>query len=146
MDKTDKNATGTPRTDPNTGLPARPDTSYDTIRPDRSDIPGFAETLMPGQGKTPPPTAPPPRPDPVAVKIIDAPRDHESAQRELQALDAMKNYRHLHLLSVQAFYSLEDKLVIISELADDTLHDRLQECRRQNMVGIPLPELLMYMR
>ncbi|MFL5340002.1 MAG: protein kinase domain-containing protein [Gemmataceae bacterium] len=204
MDQTDKNAPA-PKTDPNTGMPAQPPTSYDTIRPDKSSTPGFAETLSPGQVPAPPSNgepgfaetraAPPGSPAaaqaptgspfqmemasppikavtdrevcgyklgrmlgrggfgkvyladapggvPVAVKIVEAPRENEAAQRELQALDAIKTLRHLHLLSVHAFHSLPDQLVIVTELAECSLRDRLAECRKENKVGLPVPELV----
>jgi serine/threonine protein kinase len=38
----------------------------------------------------------------VAVKIISRPLNHETSQRELQALELIKRLRHLYLLSTQA--------------------------------------------
>src|SRR5437763_7977151 len=53
MEKTQDVETDAPRTDPNTGMPEKPPTSYDTIRPDHSKLPGFAETVTPGQIQAP---------------------------------------------------------------------------------------------
>jgi serine/threonine protein kinase len=82
----------------------------------------------------------------VAVKIIHRPLDHEEAQRELQALELIKGLRHNFLLQTQAYWSLEDRLLIVMDLADGSLRDRLGECRRTGKTGIPLDELLTYFR
>jgi hypothetical protein len=82
----------------------------------------------------------------VAVKIIHRPLDHQEAQRELQALELIKGLRHNFLLQTQAYWSLEDRLLIVMDLADGSLRDRLEECQRQGQTGIPLDELLIYFR
>jgi hypothetical protein len=82
----------------------------------------------------------------VAIKIIFRPLDHEEAQRELQSLELVKQLRHPFLLQTQAFYQHEDKLRIVMELADGSLRDRLKECRKDGLTGIPLAELLTYFR
>jgi serine/threonine protein kinase len=82
----------------------------------------------------------------VAIKIIFRPLDHQEAQRELQALELIKRLRHPFLLQTQAFWSLEDRLLIVMELADGSLRDRLKECREAGQTGIPADELLTYFR
>jgi serine/threonine protein kinase len=82
----------------------------------------------------------------VAVKIIHRPLDHQEAQRELQALELIKGLRHNFLLQTQDYWSLEDRLLIVMDLADGSLRDRLEECRRQGHPGIPPDELLTYFR
>src|SRR5579859_5598497 len=54
----------------------------------------------------------------VAVKRIIRPLKHRAARRELQALEAIKGLRHPFLLQTQMFYALEDRLLIVTELAD----------------------------
>lgn len=81
-----------------------------------------------------------------AVKIITRPLDHQEAQRELQSLELIKGLRHPFLLQTQAYASLEDRLMIVMELADGSLQDRLKQCRQQGLPGIPLPELLTIFR
>lgn len=83
---------------------------------------------------------------PAAVKIVFRPLDDQEAQRELQALELIKRLRHPFLLLTQAFYSQEDRLRIVMELADGSLRDRLKECRQAGLSGIPLAELLTYFR
>jgi hypothetical protein len=80
----------------------------------------------------------------VAVKIIFRPLDHDDAQRELHALELIKRLRHPFLLQTQAYWSLEDRLVIAMELADRSLRDLLKECRQRGDAGIPPAELLSY--
>jgi serine/threonine protein kinase len=82
----------------------------------------------------------------VAVKIIHRSLDHQEAQRELEALELIKGLRHNYLLQTQAYWSLEDRLLIVMDLADGSLRDRLKECRRQGKTGIPQAELLTYFR
>jgi serine/threonine protein kinase len=82
----------------------------------------------------------------VAIKIIPRTLKKEEAQRELEALELIKKLRHQNLLSLQAYFSLEDKLVIVLELADGDLGGRLKECLATGQPGIPPTELLRYMR
>src|SRR5437899_8631406 len=53
----------------------------------------------------------------VAVKIIRRAVKQEEARREEEALRLIKQLRHQNLLSLQAFFSLEDQLLIVAELA-----------------------------
>ncbi|MCI0456989.1 MAG: bifunctional serine/threonine-protein kinase/formylglycine-generating enzyme family protein [Gemmataceae bacterium] len=83
---------------------------------------------------------------PVAIKVIYRPLDHDEAQRELQALELIKRLSHTFLMQTQAYWSEQDRLVIVMELADCSLRDRLKECRRDGLTGIPPTELLTYFR
>jgi Protein kinase domain/Sulfatase-modifying factor enzyme 1 len=80
----------------------------------------------------------------VAVKRIFRPLDDESSQRELQSLQLIRELRHPYLLQTQAFWSLEDRLVIVMELADDSLADWNQQVRTATGEGVPVAELLAY--
>jgi hypothetical protein len=82
----------------------------------------------------------------VAVKRIFRPLDDESSQRELQSLQLIRELRHPYLLQTQAFWSLEDRLVIVMELADDSLADWHQEVRKASGEGVPAAELIAYFR
>ncbi len=58
----------------------------------------------------------------VAVKIIRRRSGgHTMANREQEALELIKKLRHPYLLQTQAYWSLDDALVIVMELADRTL-------------------------
>ncbi len=80
----------------------------------------------------------------VAVKRIFRPLDDESSQRELQSLQLIRELRHPYLLQTQAFWSLEDRLVIVMELADDSLADWNEAVRKAGGEGVPAAELIAY--
>jgi serine/threonine protein kinase len=85
-----------------------------------------------------------------AIKIIhgslsNGGRDEAHVIQELKALQRVKTIRHPFVLSLERFDIVDGRLIIVSELADGTLFDRLQECRRQGQPGIPRDELLRYM-
>jgi serine/threonine protein kinase len=67
------------------------------------------------------------------------------AQQELQALQRVKAIRHPFILSMDRVEVVGDDLVIVMELADKSLNDRLKECQGQGMAGIPREELLAYL-
>ncbi|MBI1915410.1 MAG: protein kinase [Planctomycetes bacterium] len=81
-----------------------------------------------------------------AIKVISGARDDERVQRELKALQVIKQLHHPFLLVTQAYWLLEERLVIAMELADGSLEDRLDECRAAGLPGIPLEELIRYFR
>ncbi len=82
----------------------------------------------------------------IAIKIIHRSLQREMAQRELQALEIIKEIRHPFLLQTHAYWSLDDYLLIAMDLADRTLLDRQKQCREQGLPGIPVPELLRIFR
>jgi serine/threonine protein kinase len=81
----------------------------------------------------------------VAIKIINRPLEHAEAKREMEALELIKALRHPFLLQTQAFWCLEDQIIIVMELADGNLRDRAEECRRAGQACIPLLELISYL-
>jgi serine/threonine protein kinase len=83
---------------------------------------------------------------PVAIKIITRPADHEERQREERALDVVKSLTHHFLIRIHAFFAERDQLFIVMDLADGSLRERLKECRKQGVAGIPPPELIGYFR
>ncbi len=69
----------------------------------------------------------------VAIKIIfGSVTQQEAAQRELQALELMRRLRYAYLLSMHAYWQMEDRLVIAMELADGSLRDW---ARKRQQVG-----------
>jgi serine/threonine protein kinase len=81
---------------------------------------------------------------PAALKIIRRTLDSEEAKRELRSLEVIKRLSHPHLLKTQAAWALQHRLIILMELADCTLRDRLHECKATGAAGIPVAELLRY--
>lgn len=82
----------------------------------------------------------------VALKIIFGSVADKEGQRELQALDLIKRLRHPFLLPIHGYWQQEDRLLIAMELADGSLRDRAEECRKAGEPGIPAEELVRYFR
>jgi formylglycine-generating enzyme required for sulfatase activity len=80
----------------------------------------------------------------VAVKRIMRPLSDEMSQRELRSLELIRRLRHAFLLQTHAYWSLQDRLIIVMELADDSLEDWLKECKAAGLPGIPPAELIAY--
>ncbi|HEY7328291.1 MAG TPA: serine/threonine-protein kinase, partial [Gemmataceae bacterium] len=83
---------------------------------------------------------------PVAVKRILHPLSDEMCKRELRALELLSQLRHPTLLSIHTFWQRQDRLIIVMELADDSLADRLKGCQIAGQDGIPPDELIAYFR
>lgn len=81
-----------------------------------------------------------------AVKIVYGFHTEERAARELKALERVKQVHHPFLLSIERIDVADGKLIIVSELADQSLKDRYDECRKQGRPGIPRDELQTYMQ
>lgn len=80
----------------------------------------------------------------VAIKIIFRARDQQESNREQQSLELMKRLRHQFLVAMHTFWSMDDRLMIVLELADKSLRQRHKECRKGGLKGIPIQELLTY--
>jgi serine/threonine protein kinase len=82
----------------------------------------------------------------VAVKMIHRPLSDLSSQRELKALELIRSLRHTYLLQTHCYWSLKDRLVIVMELADDSLHDWLRQCQKAGLPGVPTAELVTFFK
>jgi molecular chaperone DnaK len=82
----------------------------------------------------------------VAVKLIHAPPIRERAEPRLRTLERLKDLQHPFLVRVHSLSWQEDALVIITDLAEGNLRDRLETCRAEGRSGIPKAELLSYIR
>ena len=86
---------------------------------------------------------------PKALKIIRSPLEQEDARREQQALERIKKLSHPFLLATHSAHLVADRLVIVMELAEGTLAERLRACQAQagsEAAGLPVAELLGYFR
>ncbi len=81
-----------------------------------------------------------------AVKIVYGYSDEKRAQSELKALDRIKGARHPFLCSLERIEIHNSRLIIISELADKSLADLVNEYSERDEQGIPRDELIGYMR
>jgi formylglycine-generating enzyme required for sulfatase activity len=80
----------------------------------------------------------------VALKFIKL--GGKGGTLEVRALEMMKSIRHANLVSLFGVWQKDDLLILAMELCDRTLHDRLKEALAQGLPGVPLTELLGYMR
>jgi formylglycine-generating enzyme required for sulfatase activity len=80
----------------------------------------------------------------VALKRVSRSLADKNTQRELSALDKIRELRHPFLLQTHSFQSYEDRLIIVMELADGSLQDRFEAARARGLPGIPVAELLNY--
>lgn len=79
-----------------------------------------------------------------AVKIVYAEGDASRAEIELRALARIKDVRHPLLLSIERIELVHGNLVIVTELADDSLKNHFAALRQQQAIGVPQDELLRY--
>src|ERR1700730_11632385 len=81
-----------------------------------------------------------------AIKIIYGHLRDARAEQELRAMNRMKEVRHPFLLSLERVEISDDQLFIVTELADNSLMDLFQACRKAGSAGVPRDELIAYVR
>ncbi|MDA1051841.1 MAG: protein kinase [Planctomycetota bacterium] len=81
-----------------------------------------------------------------AVKIVYGPLKAGRAERELKALNRIKQVQHPLLLSLERIEMVNDHLIIVMELAQGSLKERFEKCIKEGGRGIPRSELLAYLR
>jgi formylglycine-generating enzyme required for sulfatase activity len=78
----------------------------------------------------------------VALKRIIRSVDHPTSRGEIEALEAIKAISHPFLLQTQAYWVFRDHLVIVMELADGSLTERIAHHKSQGLPGVPPEELI----
>ena len=68
------------------------------------------------------------------------------ADEELRAVQHIKSIRHPFLLSIDRVEVVNGELVIVTELADQNLHELLDKYRALGRAGVPRDEILTYLR
>ncbi len=81
-----------------------------------------------------------------AVKFIFGDRGERRAEQELKSLERIKGVQHPFILTLERFDVVDDRLVIVTELADGSLEEVFKERRSQGSCGIARQLLLAYMR
>jgi serine/threonine protein kinase len=81
-----------------------------------------------------------------AIKFVFGQHDEKRASHELRALDRVRGVRHPFLLSLERIEIVNGRLLVVTELADCSLKDRFDQCRKQGLPGIPREELIRYLR
>ena len=79
-----------------------------------------------------------------ALKVVYGFHDEKHAQAELKALDRVKELRHPFLLSLERIEIYEGQLVVVTELADNSLADVFNEYIIRGEAGIPRDKLIRY--
>lgn len=77
-----------------------------------------------------------------AIKFVYGAMDQDRATRELKSLNRIKGVQHPFLLTLERFEFSEDRLVIVTELADGSLEDEFTQRRARGSCGIPREQLL----
>src|SRR2546423_11742488 len=72
--------------------------------------------------------------------------DAARAEQERSALERVKGVRHPFVLSIEQIQNVDGELVIVTELADKSLHDLFVEHQAAGLVGIPRDDLLRFIR
>jgi len=80
-----------------------------------------------------------------AIKFIFGCLGEERAACEMKALNRIKEVRHPFLLSLERIEVVDGQLVIITELAEASLKDHFEQCKKAGRPGIPREELLVYL-
>lgn len=80
-----------------------------------------------------------------AVKFVYGTTDQHQAVRELRSLERIKGVHHPFLLTLERFGVVDDRLVIVTELADGSLEEVYNRHRERGSCGIPRASLLSYL-
>ena len=80
-----------------------------------------------------------------AIKIVFGGMGDRHAVAELKSLERIKSVRHPFILTLERIDIVDDRLIIISELAESSLQDHLQQVTAAGHVGIERNELLRYL-
>ncbi len=81
-----------------------------------------------------------------AVKILYGQFDELQAEAELKSLERVRSLHHPFLLNIERIEIAAGRLVIVTELAEESLENRFAVCRNQGLPGIPYEELIGYLR
>ncbi len=81
-----------------------------------------------------------------AIKFVFGEQHEKRAINELRALDHVRSVRHPFLLSLERIEIVDGRLLVVTELADQSIKDRFDQCRREKKPGIPREELMSYLR
>ena len=81
-----------------------------------------------------------------AVKYVFGRQEETRATHEMKALERIKEVRHPFLLSLERIEVVDGRLIVVTELADGSLRDRVYACQKEGKPGIPRDELLGYLR
>jgi serine/threonine protein kinase len=81
-----------------------------------------------------------------AIKFVHGNIDEDRASNELKSLQRIRQVHHPFILSLERIEIIHGQLIIVTELAQCSLHDRFLDFRAKGFVGITRDRLLAYLR
>lgn len=81
-----------------------------------------------------------------AIKFVHGSIDEDRASNELKSLQRIRQVHHPFILSLERIEVIHGQLIIVTELAQGSLHDKFNEFREKGFAGILREKLLGYMR
>ncbi|MGB7344996.1 MAG: tubulin-like doman-containing protein [Pirellulaceae bacterium] len=81
-----------------------------------------------------------------AIKFVYGHMGEKRTEQELKSLERIKGVQHPFILGLERFESVDNQLVVVTELADGSLEDLLRQHRDRGSCGIPRDTLLSYLR
>ena len=81
-----------------------------------------------------------------AIKFVYGNINSKRASRELRSLNRIKEVRHAFLLSIERIEIVDGNLIIVTELADQSLKQQFDKHRASGQRGLPRKELLEILR
>ena len=81
-----------------------------------------------------------------AIKFVHGSIEGNRAGGELKSLQRIRQVNHPFILSLERIEVIQGQLIIVTELAQGSLHDRFVEFRQKGFVGIARERLIGYMR
>ena len=81
-----------------------------------------------------------------AIKFVHGNIDGNRACSELKSLQRVRQVNHPFILSLERIEVVDGQLIIVTELAQGSLHDRFLEFHQKGFVGIMRERLIGYMR
>ncbi len=81
-----------------------------------------------------------------AIKFVYGSVDEDRAAAELKSLQRVRQVNHPFILSLERIEIVEGQLLIVTELAQGSLHDRFLEFRKNGFAGIARDRLLAYLK
>ncbi len=81
-----------------------------------------------------------------AIKFVHGNIDENRASGELKSLQRVRQVNHPFILSLERIEVVDGQLIIVTELAQGSLHDRFVEFQQKGFVGIMRERLIGYMK